>query len=382
MGFSQALSGLNAAATNLDVIGNNIANSQTVGFKGSRTQFADIYASAQAGVTQAGLGTQVAGILQNFGTGTLENTGRPLDLAISGSGFFRFVQNDQIVYSRNGQLTLSGDGYLTNAQGARLTGYPAGVSNGGEPVTLQIPADTMQPRATSQIDVTLNLDAREPSYTNSATVYDSQGNAHDLTMVFTKDDTVDNTWEVELFVDGATAGTSPLEFDTNGLPVSGMSTLAASVTVGTNVEPLTFDFNINSTQFGSNSQLGALNQNGYAAGDLLGIYIDDKGNITGNYSNLKSQVLGTIALTNFTNPEGLQPIGDNAWVVTGNSGEPLTGLPGTGQLGSIEGGALEGSNVDLTRELVNLIIAQRFYQSNAQTVKVQDEVMQTTINMR
>jgi flagellar hook protein FlgE len=154
MGFSQALSGLNSAATNLDVVGNNIANSQTVGFKGSGAQFADVYAGAQVGQ-----GVRVSTVLQDFSNGTLESTGRNLDLGINGNGFFRFTQGDQTVYSRNGQLTLTADGYLENAQGARLTGFPAGVGTGGQPETLQVPAGAMAATATDQVEASFNLDA-------------------------------------------------------------------------------------------------------------------------------------------------------------------------------------------------------------------------------
>lgn len=381
MGFSQALSGLNAAATNLDVIGNNIANSQTVGFKGSRTQFADAYASAQGGVLRAGLGTKVAGILQNFNNGNLQATGRALDLAVDGMGFLRFFQNGQALYSRNGELTLTNEGYLINAQGANLTGYPPGVGTGGEPIPLRVAPEPMPPSATTLIDISLNLDSREPSYTNSATVYDSLGTPHDLTMIFTNNN--DNTWTVSLELNGAPmnmVGGTTLTYDTNGL--SGMTSFAANLDMGPNVSQLELDLNVNSTQFASHSQLNALQQNGYAAGDLLGITINDDGSIIGNYSNLQTAEIGTIVLANFINPEGLQAIGDNAWIISASSGEPLLGRPGEGKFGLVESGALEGSNVDMTAELVNLIIAQRYYQSNAQTIKVQDEVLQTTINMR
>jgi len=379
MGFSQALSGLNAAATNLDVIGNNIANSQTVGFKGSRAQFADAYASAQGGVTRAGLGTKVSGIMQNFNNGNLQGTGRALDVAVDGVGFLRFDQNGQVLYSRNGELTLTSDGYLVNAQGANLTGYPPGVGAGGEPTPLRIPSEPMPPSATTAVDISLNLDSRAESYTNSATVYDSLGNTHDVTMLFTNN--FDNTWTVTLEMDGtAMTGSGTLSYNTNGL--TGPATFIASSDLGPTVDLLEFDLNITSTQFASNSQLNTLDQNGYRAGDLLGISINDNGDIVGNYSNLESELLGTIVLANFTNPEGLQPVGDNAWIVSTDSGVALLGRPGEGKFGAVESGALEASNVDMTAELVNLIIAQRFYQSNAQTIKVQDEVLQTTINMR
>ncbi|HEY8385803.1 MAG TPA: flagellar hook-basal body complex protein, partial [Porticoccaceae bacterium] len=219
------------------------------------------------------------------------------------------------------------------------------------------------------------------SYTNSATVYDSLGTPHDLTMIFTNNN--DNTWTVSLELNGAPmnmVGGTTLTYDTNGL--SGMTSFAANLDMGPNVSQLELDLNVNSTQFASHSQLNALQQNGYAAGDLLGITINDDGSIIGNYSNLQTAEIGTIVLANFINPEGLQAIGDNAWIISASSGEPLLGRPGEGKFGLVESGALEGSNVDMTAELVNLIIAQRYYQSNAQTIKVQDEVLQTTINMR
>ncbi|TDX30966.1 flagellar hook protein FlgE [Modicisalibacter xianhensis] len=394
MGFSQALSGLNAAATNLDVVGNNIANSQTVGFKGSSAQFADVYAGAKVG-----LGTRVSAVLQDFSDGTLETTNRNLDLAVSGTGFFRMVQNDQVVYSRNGQLTMTSDGYLENAQGARLTGYPAGVGAGGQPQTLQVPSGALMATPTSEIDASLNLDASTDivdrgtvafdatnpdtySYANSATVYDSLGVSHNVTMYFTK--TADNQWEVKQSMDGTvdTANTGTMSFNANGTLASTTGN-AFSFTPGGGAAALNYavDFT-GTTQFGNDFELSSLNQNGYSSGSLVGITIDDAGNIVGNYSNEQSQVLGTITLANFRNPEGLQPIGDNAWAETSTSGQALLGQAGGGVFGTIESGVVETSNVDLTAELVDLIIAQRNYQANSQTIKVQDEVLQSAVNLR
>ncbi|TNE81979.1 MAG: flagellar hook protein FlgE [Gammaproteobacteria bacterium] len=394
MGFSQALSGLNAAATNLDVIGNNIANSQTVGFKGGRTLFADVYAGAQAG-----LGTKVAAVLQNFNSGTLENTGRNLDIAISGGGFFRLIQNDQVVYSRNGQLTLDSSGYLVNAQGARLTGFPAGAVGGGDPEEIQIPSGGLEATATTQVSSTFNLDsattaidrgtvAFDPaddstySYTNNVTIYDSQGNAHASTLYFTK--TADNTWEVRFSRAGELAPeVGTLNFDTSGLLSSTTGLDSFTFSPGGGVADLDIMLSFDgSTQFGNDFELTAVNQDGYASGSLVGIIIDDEGNIVGKYSNEQSQVIATILVANFTNPEGLQPKGDNAWIETTASGQPLLGTPGNGMFGTVASGVVENSNVDLTRELVNLIIAQRNYQANAQTIKVQDEVLQSAVNLR
>lgn len=396
MGFSQALSGLNAAATNLDVVGNNIANSQTVGYKGSSVQFADVYTGALAGQ-----GTRVAAVLQDFSNGTLEATGRSLDLGINGNGFFRFTQAGEVVYSRNGQLTLTADGYLQNSQGARLTGFPAGVGTGGQPVDLQVPAGAMNAVATSGVELSLNLDATVDSvdravipfdatdsdsysYANTGTVYDSLGIQHTMTTYFTK--TADNVWEVRVAVDGNAdaANVGELVFNNNGSLNEPASTFPLyGFTPGGGADALSFDFSFDgSTQFGNDFSLDSLTQNGYAAGALVGISFDEDGTLIGNYANEKSQVLGVISLANFRNPEGLTAAGDNVWTETGASGQPLLGLAGVGQFGTLESGTVETSNVDLTRELVDLIVAQRNYQANAQTIKVQDEVLQSAVNLR
>ncbi|GHA84221.1 flagellar hook protein FlgE [Modicisalibacter luteus] len=404
MGFSQALSGLNAASSQLDVVGNNIANSQTVGFKGSSVQFADVYAA------KTGLGTRVSAVLQDFSNGALESSGRNLDLAIAGGGFFRMTQNDQVVYSRNGQLTMTPDGYLENAQGARLTGYPAGVGAGGQPQALQVPAAALEAKATTGVNASLNLDANSSSnpadqtqhasgnfsynYANSSTVYDSLGNRHNVTMYFAKlepDATAnppigDNDWQVRTSIDGTLTGgdgqPQPLTFDSNG-QLTGSDTLTYTFTHAngaTNPQGVAFDFG-GTTQYGNDFELSSLNQDGYTSGSMVGITIDDAGNVIGSYSNEESKVLGTIALANFRNPEGLKPVGDNAWVETTASGQALVGLAGSGMLGSIESGTVETSNVDLTKELVDLIIAQRNFQANSQTIKTQDEVMQGIVNL-
>ncbi|HEB26646.1 MAG TPA: flagellar hook protein FlgE [Porticoccus sp.] len=392
MGFSQALSGLNAAATNLEVIGNNIANSQTVGFKGGRTLFSDVFAEANTA-----LGTRVSAVLQDFTTGTLESTGRNLDLAISGEGFFRFVQNDQVVFSRNGQLTIDSDGFFTNAQGAKLTGFPAGGA-GGAPIELQLGSGGLAARATTTVGMAVNLDARAAavdrlvvpfdaadettySYSHNATIYDSQGNSHSSTLYFTK--TADNAWEVRMSRGTEVAPeTGTLTFDTNGILVGTAGLGSFTYTPGGGVSNLDLSLDLaGASQFATDFDPNAVDQDGYTSGNLVGVLIDDNGNIIGNYSNQQTQILGTILLAKFTSPEGLRPIGDNAWTETGGSGQPLLGLAGTGVLGSLEAGVVENSNVDLTKELVNLIIAQRNYQANAQTIKVQDEVLQAAVNL-
>lgn len=393
MGFSQALSGLNAAATNLDVIGNNIANSQTVGFKGGRTLFADIYAGADAG-----LGTKVAAVMQNFNSGTLENTGRNLDIAISGNGFLRFIQNDQVVYSRNGQMNLDSSGFIVNAQGAKLTGYPAG-DVGGDPQPIRIPSGGLEASATTSINTAINLDAGSEvidrtlvafdqsdsstyTYTNNVTIYDSQGNDHISTVYYTK--TAGNNWELRLARGTELAPeVGSLEFDTSGLMLNSSGLDSFTFSPGNGVADIDIALGFNgTTQFGNDFELGGTIQDGYRSGSLISVSVDDQGNVVGKYSNEQNRTLSTILVANFTNLEGLKPNGDNVWLETTASGQALTGAPGSGLFGTISSGVVENSNVDLTKELVNMIIAQRNYQANAQTIKVQDEVLQSAVNLR
>lgn len=394
MGFSQALSGLRAAAINLDVISNNVANSQIVGFKSSRAQFADIYANAEVG-----LGTRLAGVVQDFADGNIETTDRGLDLAVSGKGFFRFESAGEIIYSRNGQLTMDRSGYLTNASGARLTGYPAGIDFGGQPQVMQIPSVGLPAYATNSIQATFNFDTRSPlvdrgtvafdpanansySYTNSVTLYDSLGTPHQSQMYFTK--TALNTWEVRLVRDNEVAPEiGELTFDGNGLLDTATGLDAFSFAPANGSDPMAVSMELEgSTQFANEFELAEIFQDGYVSGTLMQVNINELGEIVGTYSNEQERVLGTIALANFQSLEGLQPAGDNGWRETTESGQPIVSVPGQGQFGSIMAGAVEASNVDLTQELVAMIIAQRNYQANAQSIKSQDEALQTTMQLR
>lgn len=400
MGFSQALSGLNAAASSLDVQGNNIANSQTVGFKSSNAQFADVFANSKVG-----LGTRVSTVLQDFSEGNLEATGRELDLGIGGEGFFRFQQNDQVVYSRNGQLSMTADGYLENAQGARLMGYDANdteVLAGGQPTPIQVETDEMAANATTEVSATANLDARidlaaenpetasladgneiDYHFSSNFTVYDSLGNPLNAAAYFEK--TADNTWTANVAVNGNLSDTDTnvaLQFDQNGQLI-GPETLAISGDPGTGAAPLDFEMDIAGfTQYGNTSQTSDLTQNGYTSGAFVGISIQNDGTVMQNYANEQSRPAGQIAMASFRNPEGLKPEGDNAWSATQASGQELVGQPGAGLLGSVESGTTESSNVDMARELVSMIVTQRAYQANSQTIKTQDEVLQTAINLR
>ncbi len=405
MSFQQGLSGLNASARNLDVIGNNVANANTVGFKASSAVFADVYANALGGAGGAvGIGTTVAAVVQGFQQGNITATSNPLDLAINGDGFFRLSNNGAVTWTRNGQFQLDKDGYIVNVEGARVTGYPVGPTGqvvASTPADLQLSRADISPSATTAANVVVNMDSRKAAiavpfnqtdpttYSNatSQTVYDSLGNAHTLTMYFTK--TAANTWDVRTAMDGTMIGagaTGTVTFDSSGAIDTAATTLpfsvSATVTTGA-TDPLVFDLDFTgSTQFGSAFGVNDLTQDGYASGRLTGFNISDDGTVMGRYSNGQSRAQGQVVLGTFNNPQGLQPLGGNQWAETAASGQPQVGAPKTGTLGALQSGAVEESNVDLTAELVGMITAQRVYQANAQTIKTQDSVMQTLVNLR
>ena len=446
MGFQQGLSGLNIAAKNLDVIGNNVSNANTVGFKQSQAQFADVYTAAQGGTTTpaVGIGTKVATVAQQFGQGNVSITSNPLDLAVSGRGFFQIDDNGATKYSRNGQFQLNKDGFIVNAQGHKLTGYQAnpatGVVSTGSTGPLQLPSQAITPSATGKSEIGLNLDSRETaprvsvfnptdpeSYNRSTamTIFDTLGNEHVLNMYFQKAPTPVNTWNTYVTVDNQPAnpggaapgaeGAAPPPAEgaegaaaTPGTPTGTLvgtltfnstgglaSTNPASTPLGimsipggivfangsTTPQQMTMDFNM-STQFGAPFGVTALNQNGYTSGQLNGFSTSADGTILGRYTNGQTKALGQVVLANFSNEQGLQSLGNNEWGISAASGQPLVGQPGTASLGVLQSGAVEDSNVDLTAELVNMIMAQRVYQANAQTIKAQDSILQTITNIR
>lgn len=380
MGFSQALSGLTAASTDLNVVSNNISNSQTVGFKSSTVQFADVYADADVG-----LGTSVSGVVQNFGAGSLTTTDNSLDLAINGEGFFTFTDGTQTVYSRNGQLTLTTEGYLVNSAGDKLLG-----SNG----VIQIPTSGMPASASSELDASLNLDSSEDiitatfdasdastySYSTTATVYDSLGNSHTSTLYFTK--SAQNTWDVHAAIDGNVLSESQtVTFSSSGLITSGESaTYTYDPANGAATLSIELDLT-GTTQFGNDFSVTDIDQNGYTSGSLVSFSIDDSGTVVASYSNDQTQDIAQIQLATFANENGLKSNGNNTWLATSSSGQALLGVAGSGSLGSILSGTTEDSNVDLTAELVNLIVAQRNFQANAKSVTAQSEVLQQAVNI-
>jgi flagellar hook protein FlgE len=507
MSFQQGLSGLNGAAKSLDVIGNNIANASTVGFKGSQAQFADVYASSLngAGGMTAGIGTKVAAIAQQFTQGNIESSNNSLDVAINGQGFFRTVTSGMTQYSRNGQFSLDKDGFMVNAQGAKLTGYGVSVNGqvlAGAPIPVQISTTDLKPVSTTKVGIEMNLDSRvaapivnpfdaaDPNSYNKQSpvdVYDTLGNPHVLSTFYVKNGS--GTWDVYAANDGtevtnlkvaqaaqgdtavnaarsawdaatkaippnpatiaaalatyaaaasnmvaaaagtagadaagqaaitaagadaaSVAGYSPdqvdkaiaaavkvpavpigtLRFDENGALNAVTTTNGGKLSVALPIFPSTGSEPTQSmeiaytgtTQYGTSTSDKKLTQDGYTAGHLQRFSIGEEGIILGQYSNGQSKPLGQVVLANFANPNGLEPLGNNAWAESADSGTPLVGIPDSGSFGVLQSSAVETSNVDLTAELVNMITAQRVYQANAQTIKTQDSVLQTLVNLR
>jgi flagellar hook protein FlgE len=447
MSFQQGLSGLNAASKTLDVIGNNISNANTVGFKMAQAQFSDVFANSLSGAgggVGVGIGVKVTTVAQLFTQGNISSTNNPLDIAINGAGFFRLSSNGAITYSRNGQFSLDKNGGIVNAQGAQLTGYIAdsnGVLATGAAGPLSINTADIAPKQTDVVNALLNLDSRalvpgtqlpvaappvispiafsitDPLSYNNATsvaVFDSLGNPHVLQTFYVKVDSATrapispNTsqWDIFAAVDGVLINLpavppapanaiGTLGFDNVGklnsisVPFSGADPYAVAIDIPVTTGAVTpistpsikFDMT-GMTQFGSAFSVNSLKQDGYSSGKLSKFNTSNDGTIVGSYTNGKTSILGQVALANFTNPNGLQSLGDNQWIETATSGAALVGSPNSGNLGVLTSSAVEDSNTDLTGELVNMITAQRVYQANAQTIKTQDQVLQTLVNLR
>ena len=405
MPFRTALSGLNASSAELRVIGNNVANASTTGFKESRAEFADIFATSNLGVTANAIGTgvRVASVSQQFTQGNVEFTDNNLDLAINGQGFFMLNDNGVNVYSRAGQFGVDRDGYVVNNQQQQLTIFQSDLNGNitGATGPLQLDRSDIAPQASTQIGVGANLDASQSppttapldptdatSYNNSTslTIYDSLGAPHLATLYFVKSATP-NQWDAHLYVDGNPQGgantigfTSSGAIDTTTFP--GVYTVGG-INPGTGAATMSLDLDFTDTsQYGSPFNVSQLAQDGFATGRLSGIDISEAGVITSRFTNGQSRTLGQIAVATFNNSQGLRQLGDTSWAETFDSCAPLVSAPGAGAAGLIESGALEGSNVDLTEQLVGMITAQRNFQANAQVITTADTITQTIINIR
>lgn len=412
MAFNTALSGLNAATTDLNAISNNIANASTTGFKTSRVEFADVFPATNLGTSanSVGRGVQVAAVNQEFTQGNISFTDNNLDLAISGRGFFILSDNGTRIYSRAGAFQVDRDGYVINSQNQRLQVYQADASGNitGALGDLYLDPSDIPPSATTAVNAGLNLNANSAAiagpppidpndtstYTNSTalTVYDSLGNAHNATLYFQK--SAANTWNVELYVDGNQAsfgpGSNVLTFLNNGaLDTTGNTSTTFTITaaqLGNGAAAMTVAIDFNSatpiTQYGSGFSVNNLTQNGYTTGRLRGVDISDTGVVLARYTNGQSRTLAQVALANFNNPTGLRQLGATSWAESFESGAALIGAPATASLGLVQSGALEESNVNLTEQLVAMITAQRNFQANAQVITTEDTITQTIINIR
>ncbi len=430
MSFQTGLSGLNASSRSLDVIGHNIANANTTGMKSSRAEFSAMYSSmlGYGGNNNNGIGVEVGAVAQQFTQGSLSTTNNSLDVAINGNGFFQLTLLDGTkAYTRDGSFKLDKDGYLkTNAE-SNVMGFPTDDKGVPTSVTLQpIKLPTSAPIAakkTENVRLRMNLDAEatpaaaaipptpRSTYGTSINVYDAQGVASPVNMYFEKTATA-NEWEVFFSLDttafpsGSSAykitfnadgtiatatpapATTPPDFAIE-IPAGTIASLNPNETTGLIQDPIVIDLGKSDatdataiTQYGTKFAIADLTQDGYTAGELTGINIGEDGVISARYSNGQTQAAGQLALADFRNSQGLAQLGGNAWAETFESGQPISGAPSTGKFGALRSGALEDSNVELTQELVNMMTAQRAYQANAQTIKTQDQIMSTLVNLK
>lgn len=394
MSYEIAATGLNAVNEQLDGISNNIANSGTVGYKSMTTQFSAMYAGTQA------MGVSVAGSAQSISTGgSMVSTGNALDLAINDDGFFVMCDSaGNISYTRAGSFVTDKNGYIVNASGDYLQGYPvddSGTLQTGTVTDIQIKTGNIPAQATDSMTFTANFDASDEAidrasvpfdannsdtYTDSytTTVYDSLGNEHSVSQYFTK--TGDNTWEVQYTFDGeAQSGVPPttLTFDPNTGKLTDPTTPQTITFTTDEAAPIsmTIDYS-DCTQYGSDFSVTTNSVTGYASATQNGVQVDDDGKVYATYSNGERMLQGQVVLATFPDENGLEAVSGTAWVQTGESGTPLIGTPGSGSCGTLSSGMLESSNVDITNELVNLMTAQRNYQANTKVISTSTQLDQ------
>ncbi len=407
MGFNTSLSGLRTSNTDLNVTSNNIANSATTGFKESRAEFADIFQSSAYGLSSnaVGTGSRVSNIAQQFKQGNIDNTGNVLDLAVSGEGFFNVEHNGSTLYTRSGNFQVDANGYVVTPEGYNLQVFPPDSSgsaiNTGNVQKLQLLTTDSSPKSTSTVNVgaTLPANATVPSgttfspsdtssynHSTSVTVYDSLGVSHVMSMYYVKTANA-NEWQQYSYIDGNSVSALPttLQYSDAGVltsPSPGTITLDG-YTPASGAGALNISLDLSgSSQFGESFAVNDLRQDGYASGRLTEFEVQSDGMIYARYSNGANVLMGQVLLTNFNNEQGLQAQGNNCWAANAAAGTPRSGAPGSSDFGQVQSGALEASTVDLTEQLVNMIVAQRNFQANAKMITTQDEITQTVINIR
>lgn len=409
--FSIPLSGLDATQEALNVISNNLANLNTTGFKGETANFQDLFyqnmgTTGAGNPVQIGAGARMGSVSSNFTNGSLNNTGVPSDVAITGNGFFiTQAANGTLYYTRAGNFTVNSEGQLVTASGQSVLGYPAaqGVVNQSAtlaPLTVAEPAST-PPAATSTMEQQTNLDAGAAvgaQYSTPLTVFDSLGAPHVLSFNYAK--TATGTWDYQITIPATDVGgtgnpvaiaNGTMTFDNNGnltsptgsitgIAVTGLADGAADMNLTWNLAGANGSSLL--TQVNSPSGTITTDQNGYSSGVLQSYTVQSDGTIEGQFSNGQVQALGQIALASFSNTQGLQLVGGDAYAPTLASGQAVIGAPNTGTLGSLTGGALESSNVDISKEFTNLIVAERAFQANARMITTLDSVSNVTTNLQ
>jgi flagellar hook protein FlgE len=422
MSFDTAVSGIKASSISLGIIGNNIANSGTTGFKSSRGEFADVYTSSLLGSSSnsAGKGVTVVGVNQSFTQGNISYTDNVLDMAINGSGFFVLSDNGSNVYSRAGNFQVDRNGNVVNSSGNKLMVFNTTETGAvtGEMGELKINSSLIEPKPTSNVELRAIFDSRQvapavewstdgfdafadpptapdPDMFNastSVTIYDSLGNSHVQSMYFVKGED-QNQWNAYTLIDGVSvSGPDEVQFDTSGK--IDVDSLPLEVEIadwapldkngnenGASAQTLKLDFS-KLSQYGNEFSVNSITQDGFTTGQLRGVEVGDGGIVFARFTNGQSRALGQIALANFTNTSGLQPLGSSAWAETFASGQPAISGSGSGGLGQVQSGALEDSNVEVTQQLVDMIVAQRNFQANAKVIQTEDTITQTVINLR
>lgn len=410
-----AIGGLRNHITYMDVVGNNIANVNTAGFKASRITFSDMMSQTIIGAsaptanrggtnpTQIGLGMTLRGIDVIHTQGALQATGKLTDFAVQGSGFFILKDGARTFFTRDGAFDIAVSGELVNpANGFKVQGWRAdssGIVDSNSPLeSIVIPfGQSIAAQESTKINFVGNFDARladTDTFSSTIDVYDSLGNAHPVSLTFTKNGA--NTWNVtanstSAEIDTVTFDIPSVVFDSNGTlttpdpSTSPPTTLEMTVTFVTGLQqnsPIVTNIDMTAvTQFATEGQLSMIFNNGFSAGSLISFSVGPAGDITGIFSNGTNRTIGQLAMALFTNPAGLQRAGANNFEPTANSGVAIVGTPGTGGRGSIGSGVLEGSNTDLAREFTNVVMAQRGFQASSRIISTADEMLEDLVNL-
>ena len=412
MAFGIALSGIDAAQSNLNVTANNVANSATTGFKSSAAQFSELFAVSPQGTsnTQTGNGVKIAQVAQRFTQGNITSTGNSLDMAISGDGMFAISDHGALQYTRAGSFQTDVSGYVVNSSGQRLQVFKPTTAGSFDTTSLsdlQLVTGDSAPHASTSSQMVFNLPANaspptasfstaDPTSYNqstSVTLYDSLGAAHTAAMYFVN--VSPNVWNTYEYIDAQPVNTTPvkLTYGPTGVlgavtdPSGGTNTSAVNfgsfAPTSTGALPMNVGFDLSkTTQYGDTFGVNSVTQNGYTTGKLSGISVDSTGVVQANYTNGRSVALGQVALANFSNQEGLQQVGNTNWTETYSSGTPIYGPAGGSGFGLVQAGALEDSNVDITAQLVQMITAQRSFQANAQMISTENQITQSIIQIR